>query len=222
MGFRNASGLVMVCLAATCARGQSRESAPIAVREVLSEFAIPGSRHLTAAVTYGDIKKAVPTARLDVVGPTSIGVGIRGRADSVLFGFVFDWDAGEIDDREVSDNARLSEFDLDWQGQSRSQFEDIAAKVARAFSETAVTQECLARPPSDDPRSRDHRMVEVMLSSSGWISTLLMMAKRERGSSHFLVQVRTFRANAEITRIYAELPRDRACALEPRMLLRGF
>ena len=158
---------------------------------------------LTNTLTLGDLKAVSPDLKVQTSGVTAASWGTHSRADSINFDIVFEWNAGDVDDRTISDSAVISELEIDWRGADVRQFEARASQVLGALRNVPGTPSCISPASSVATESSFRTHAEVGWFASDWIGKLSMLAMKDSHGTTYQLQYRAFRLRPQTRKYYA-------------------
>jgi hypothetical protein len=182
---------------------------------------LPGAR-LTHRLTRGQLRAARPELTLTALGPTAMGWGIRNRPDHLTIDFGFEWNAGSLDAREITDDAVLDRMDVMWLGKDAEEFTAIAGRVMTALRGASAAPSCLKYPPDDEAADRWRRFREAAWYADGWISTVYLSAVAEPGRKQFVVHYRAFLFRPQFVPYYIPLRASWDCLPDVHFIMAPF
>lgn len=165
---------------------------------------LPGAQ-LTHRLTRGQLRAARPELPRTALGPTAMGWGLRGRPDHLDVDFGFEWNAGSIDSREITDDAVLDRMDVMWLGKDLTEFTVTAERMLKALRRAGVVPACIAHPADVDSASLVRRFREAAWYADGWISTIYLSALSAPGRTQYVVHYRAFLLRPQFVSSYVPL-----------------
>jgi len=207
--------LCMLCLLPPSV-GAGQNALPSAAGDSLGlsginrEFEILPRGLLTNRSTLGELANALPALELQVLGVFAAGFGLRNRADGIDADFGFDWNAGDIADREVTAQATISELQSRWKGSSREHFRTIGTRFLSARRQSPVMPMCLV-PLGVGPEADRAGRYAVAWLADGWVSVLRVLATQELGVDTFHVYFQALRLYPDITPYFTPSSSETSC-----------
>lgn len=182
---------------------------------------LPSAR-LTHRLTRGQLRASRPELDQTALGPTAMGWGIRNRADHLQIDFGFEWNAGSLDSREITDDAVLDRMDVMWLGSDLEEFTTTAERVMTALRGASAAPSCLEHPKDENSVEEVRRSRDAAWYADGWISTVYLSASLHNGRRQFVVHHRAFLLRKEFAASYRPLRAGWDCLPDVRFIVAPF
>jgi hypothetical protein len=167
---------------------------------------------LTNAVRLGTLAISEPEFTGQGLGVTTLGVGVRGRPDSIQVDLGFEWNSGDALARVINDSAIVDRIDVLWRGRDVATFIERGEAFVGALRSAPGVAACVNE--SDDVVSSEMTWSgrETAWFAGNWISTLTISGRRRRGdTTHFTVHYRAFLFREVFRPNYVVLRKSKTC-----------